>query len=1146
MSSLKRNSALGFALGLTLAACSSGSPERVLQVESAVVTNGSFETGAAGAAPPSWTVTSFVNNGITVQTPQTRPGLNLVAGGKALTTEINGVNQPDPDLGLGASLRWPRYGAQCARVNFHSSTPFGNGKNVNSLSQTMVIGASDVDPADSQVHVRFTFAPVLQNPAHPANEQPYYFVQVTNVTKNTILYTDFNLSAQAGVPWKKVNPGAGNEIDYVDWSLVDVVFGPLASVTGDSVKLEVIASGCQPGGHFGELYVDGVGPIVPGLFVSGTGPAQANAGTNISYAMSYKNGSAAAETGVAIDFTTPPNTTFQGLTPPVGAVCVTPAVGAAGTIVCTFAAPVAAAGGGTFTVTVGINAAATGQIVAGNYDIHSTQETPLLGSHIVTKIGCALDSDCSAGNWCSESTKKCLPTLANGTLIPTDGPHANPTLNGMCTALASALVCTAGVCEASDNKCGDLNGDGPCAVATGAKICRSGVCDPDNKCGYAVGDGPCDAGNAALVCRSGACSSNNFCEPAGGCNVDADCAAAEWCEESTHTCTAKLANGTLVPTDAPHMAPTLDGTCNPTVGALVCAAGVCDTTDNKCGALNGHGPCTVPTGAKVCRSGVCDPDKNCGYAVDDGPCDAASAAVVCRSGACSSNNFCEPAGGCNADADCAAGNWCNETSHTCTGKLSNGTIIPSDAAHTAPEPELKGICTAAAAKLVCQSGVCDGADNKCGYALNDGPCTAGTAGNGATVCRSSACSSNGLCEPAGGCNADADCPVGKWCNESMNACLATLPNATLVPTDAPHANPTLNGTCSKAAGTLVCASGVCDTKDNECGYQNGDGPCTAADGATVCRSTFCSSTGSTPGTCVGCMMDSQCSGATPVCNTTSGSCVGCTSSSQCSGATPVCETSSSSCVPCDGDNGGTTPRACGTAAAPFCFLSGAMQGDCGKCSVDADCQGHTGNICDTGSGLCVAGCHADGDCDPTDWCTSTDPTVLGTCMPKVDNGMPLPTTPTTVMTCSPDVGMRVCTSGVCDPKDNACGLAPGDSPCANSEQCRNDNCDQTTMTCATTTSTGGCSTDADCQSGDFCASDTTCTPKLPMGMACSTPNQCQSNDCTNSVCSTIVGLGGACATRPAGSSNGPGGAGMFAVLLAGAGLLRRRRTTVSR
>ncbi len=787
--------------GLLFVACategSSGPEEKTGQVASPLWTNGGFETGAAGAAPQSWTVQDFLNNGITVQSPQTFAGLNLAAGGTGLTTTIAATNAADPNLGAGASLRVCRYGAQCARVNFHSSNTYGNGHNVNILSQTMTVAASDVDPADSQIHVRFAVAPVLQNPAHPADEQPYYFVIVTDVTKGTTLYSDFNLSGTAGLAWQKINAGAPNEIDYTDWQLVDVKGAGGAIAQGDSVQLQVIGAGCSLGGHFGEVYVDGVGSVIPGLSVEGTGPAQANAGTNITYTLNYRNGSAGAETGVVINLATPPGTTFQSVTPPAGATCTAPAVGAAGTVTCTFTGSVAAGASGSFSVTLAIAAGTTGTITEGNYTIGSNQESPLLGPPIFTLCGCTQDTNCLAGNWCNESASSCTATLANGTAIPTDAPHTNPTLNGTCTAAAGALVCT-------------------------SKVCDTG----DSACGYANGHGPCTAGNAATVCRSGACSTNGTCEPAGGCNVDADCSAGNWCNETSHTCTPKIANGGAVPTDGAHTNPTLNGTCTAAAGALVCTSAVCDTRDNACGYANGDGPCTAGNGA-----------------------------TVCRSGACSTNGTCVAPGGCNVDADCTSGNWCNETSHACTPKIANGGAVPTDGAHT--NPTLDGTCTAAAGALVCTSAVCDTADNECGYANGHGPCTMSS---GATVCRSGTCSANGTCEAPGTCNADADCTGGNWCDESSHVCTPRVANGGALPTDPAHTTPTLDGTCSAAAGALVCLSGVCDT-DNRCGYASGGGPCTPGDagnGGTVCRSTICASSGTNADKCETCNADSDC------------------------------------------------------------------------------------------------------------------------------------------------------------------------------------------------------------------------------------------------------------------------------------------------
>jgi uncharacterized repeat protein (TIGR01451 family) len=743
---------------------------------SALWTNGDFETGTAGNAPPSWTVTTFLDPGVTVQSPQTRTGLNLGAGGTALTTIKRAAAGPesrtDPNLGAGASLRWPKFGNQCVLVN-----EGGKNKNVNDLSQQMTIAAGDVDAADGLVHVRFVAAPVLENPAHAATEQPYYFVQLTNNTSGTILYTDFNLSAQAGVPWK-----ISNGFYYTDWQLVDIAPGAAKLKVGDQVTLDVIGSGCSLGGHFGQIYVDGIGTSIASLFTSGTAPAQANAGTNLTYTIAYKNGSATPAAGVQVDFTLPPNTTFVSLTAP-GLVCTTPAVGAAGLVHCTIGA-LAAGATGNFQLTVLIDATASGTLIAGNYDIYATGVTPLLGSHIKTTIGCTADTDCAAGNWCNEALSTCGPTLANGVAIPTDAPHTAPTLDGTCTAAAGTLVCTSKVCDTADHECGFGNGAGPCAAGNASVVCRSLICDTaDSKCGYANGDGACTTADAGVVCRSA----------------------------------------------------------------------VCDP-DLKCGFANGSGVCDAGSAGKVCRSGVCDPDTKCGYAVGDGPCTTANAATVCRSGSCSVSGTCAPAGGCVADADCTGGKWCMEATNTCTAKLSNGSALPTDAPHT--NPTLNGACTPAAATLVCASSVCDAADNKCGYAAGDGPCTPA---NGAVVCRSGACSATGnVCLAAGACAVDTDCDATQWCNTSSLMCLPKLPNGQPVPTVAGHM-PTLNGACTPGAGSAVCASGVCDPKDNLCGLASADGPCA---NTAQCRVGKCSSSN----VCVECTNDSECS-ATQYCTT---------------------------------------------------------------------------------------------------------------------------------------------------------------------------------------------------------------------------------------------------------------------------------------
>jgi hypothetical protein len=1062
--------AFWLATAFTMAeACSSnppGSGENVGEAQSAVFTNGGFETGAAGMTPPSWTVTPYLNNGITVQTPQTLTGLNLLttlAGHSApkqlteiLVSATGPLTQIDPDLGATASLRWPRYGNQCAIVNDHSSTnfdtppnsPTGNGQNVNAMTQTMIIGSGDVDPADHQIHVRFTVAPVLQNPAHAANDQPYYLVQFINLTQGMkLLYSDFNLSGAAGIPWKTINGGTANEIDYTDWQLVDIapVAGSIAM--GDSVELDIIASGCQPGGHFGEIYVDGVGSTVPGLFVSGTGPAQANPCSDITYTLTYENGDPVTPAaGVVVTFNTPPQTTYASINAP-GLVCTTPTVGMAGAVVCTVPTPVAPGASGSFQVTVALACNASGIVTAGNYFVQGTGITPLLGPHVNTTVGCTLDSQCppspSSSNWCDVSQNACTPTVANGLPVPTDGEHGTPVLNGTCTAAAGTLTCTSGVCDTKDNDCGYANGDGPC-VPGASSVCRSGVCDTDMHCGYANGDGPCVPG----------------------------------------------------------------------------------------------------TSVAVCRSTVCDGDMHCGYANGDGPCTQSNGPTVCRSSDCSEDGNCQLAGDCQVDADCSSTQYCNTPTSMCVPKVASGLPVPTVPGHDMTpghmDPTLNGTCTTAAAASACASGVCDDDDNECGYDVGHGPCTPGPD----PVCQSGMCSTGNVCEPTGGCITDADCTAPMWCDESMHTCNAQLINGKPIPNDPPHTSPTLDDTCTTAAAMLVCQSGVCDTKDNGCGYANGDGTCNSSNGDTVCRSGICATSGTNMGVCVACVMDSQCAAPTPMCNTTTNTCIQCTMSSQCPSEDPICNTTTGTCVPCNGDFGSSATEPCGTMGEPFCFLSGAMTGECGKCSTNADCAGHSGNICDTTSGLCVSGCVTDADCLGSQWCNAPA-TGTGMCEAKIANGNPLPSSPSSVATCTPAVGMRVCLSGVCDTKDNECGYATGDGPCDGNTECRDGVCNLGTGTCGESDAGTPCVGDTSCPVADFCATNGMCTPKEPLGGACTRANECQSGDCTSSVCNGIVASGNGliCSVRDAGSSGGEGSAGMFGLLLAlaGAGLARRRK-----
>ena len=347
--------------------------------------NGDFETGTAGFAPPSpWIVNTFINStGLIVVPPSTPSDLQLSPGGTAKTVILSSPNGPlsrsDPDV---PALHWPMFGNQCTIIN-QKVTP----SNVNRLSQTAVLSSSSLDPSDGKYHVRFVFAPVLQNGAHSSNQQPYCFIVVSNVTRGRTLASYFLspvTTDNQGPTWQTIGPAGAGQIYYTDWQLIDVTGDSSILAAGDTVNLAVFASDCQPGSHFSQIYIDQVGLTIPGVFVTGTAirfPDSDGTHTDITYALTYRNGGTSAQTGVQFNFSTPPNTTFLSANAP-GVSLVTPAVGASGTLTGTVGS-FAAGASGSATVTVRIVSGATGPFVAYNYSILSTQSfEPLIGPSI--------------------------------------------------------------------------------------------------------------------------------------------------------------------------------------------------------------------------------------------------------------------------------------------------------------------------------------------------------------------------------------------------------------------------------------------------------------------------------------------------------------------------------------------------------------------------------------------------------------------------------------------------------------------------------------------------------------------------------------------------------------------------------------------
>ncbi len=206
---------------------------------SAQFQNGGFETGAFDG----WTLSGGSNPGLAGSPPF-----------NAASIQING-NTPGPASVLGnvvdpraPAITLARVGQHTAKINDENT-----GAAITSLKQTVQITAADIDPLDGLPHIRFAFAPVMDDPGHSPEEQPYFYVSIRRVSDNSIL---FEKIAYSGQPGENFVNGTGSW-KYLPFQDVDAVLP--ADAVGDSVELTVIAADCSLGGHGGYVYVDGFG-----------------------------------------------------------------------------------------------------------------------------------------------------------------------------------------------------------------------------------------------------------------------------------------------------------------------------------------------------------------------------------------------------------------------------------------------------------------------------------------------------------------------------------------------------------------------------------------------------------------------------------------------------------------------------------------------------------------------------------------------------------------------------------------------------------------------------------------------------------------------------------------------------------------------
>lgn len=318
--------------------------------------------------------------------PDTESDLGLTFNTTSTPAPTDAVGNGS-DSNVNNQVRFPLYGAKSARINY-----LGAQNRAASIDQTAVMTLSDVDPADGKAHVRFAIAPVLQNPGHSGPEQPYFFVEVYNITKNKQLFYTFNFSGQTGVPWQTVGT-----FQYTNWQTIDIAPGAGLLDVGDQIKVTVIAAGCSQSGHSGHIYVDsGAGLTnLPGPGIKADAPEFAAAGGSLAYTYLYSNQGDVPLTSTVVTIVSPQDNTAG--TPKnlrvdpatVPGTCTVTTSGVAGNQIDTVSCPVGTLNpGSSGTIQLSFTAPnpTTGPINHGNYSIVGDAISPLLGPLVQSQI----------------------------------------------------------------------------------------------------------------------------------------------------------------------------------------------------------------------------------------------------------------------------------------------------------------------------------------------------------------------------------------------------------------------------------------------------------------------------------------------------------------------------------------------------------------------------------------------------------------------------------------------------------------------------------------------------------------------------------------------------------------------------------------
>lgn len=206
----------------------------------AIFNNGDFEKNSF----ESWEGFNAKTLGLTGTPPFNYSNINTTTGGSDLRVLVGRTFDP-----LAPHLDLPRQGNYTAKLNNDQGD-----NDLNGIRQKDIISEVDRDPSDGKLHIRFSYAAVLDDPQHEPHEQPFFHVLLKDTTDNKVLYDDFAYASQPGRLYYRIG-------EWVSTPFIDVDIEVPEISLGHEVEVQVLVADCALNAHGGYVYIDAFGSL---------------------------------------------------------------------------------------------------------------------------------------------------------------------------------------------------------------------------------------------------------------------------------------------------------------------------------------------------------------------------------------------------------------------------------------------------------------------------------------------------------------------------------------------------------------------------------------------------------------------------------------------------------------------------------------------------------------------------------------------------------------------------------------------------------------------------------------------------------------------------------------------------------------------